>query len=282
MAISIQHHDSAFGNWLMAHWSPPQLAGLVDALWYFEGRVTIPRERVFPDGRVELIIHLGPVYHQVYQKHTEPYSTCCVSGLLLQSNVIQAPAGPCAVLGVRLRPASAFALLARPLHELAGITVDLTDLLGSASQELAERCHQAPWPEQRLRVAAEWIAQRCARTRADAAVLWVAQQIEAHSGGVSINGLRQRTGWSKTRLTSLFEQQIGVTPKRFARIHRFRRALQLVHTQTLPLAHIALTAGYYDQSHFNAEFREHSGFTPTEYLAAQRYPGSGSLAEGVA
>jgi AraC-like DNA-binding protein len=110
-------------------------------------------------------------------------------------------------------------------------------------------------------------------------VAWTARQIEAHAGAVSITALQQHTGWSKTRLTSTFEQQIGVTPKRYARIHRFRRALQLVHEGTLPLAQIALTAGYYDQPHFNAEFRALSGFSPTEFLAARRYPGSGSLAE---
>ena len=37
------------------------------------------------------------------------------------------------------------------------------------------------------------------------------------------------------------------------------------------LLFVALAAGYYDQPHFNAEFREMSGLTPGELLVA-RYP----------
>jgi AraC-like DNA-binding protein len=45
------------------------------------------------------------------------------------------------------------------------------------------------------------------------------------------------------------------------------------------LAGVALAAGYYDQPHMNAEFRELSGFSPREFLAARRYPESVSVAE---
>jgi len=47
------------------------------------------------------------------------------------------------------------------------------------------------------------------------------------------------------------------------------------------LAEVALAAGYYDQPHLNAEFRELSGFSPRDFLAAMRYPESVSVAEAV-
>src|SRR5437588_11929303 len=72
---------------------------------------------------------------------------------------------------------------------------------------------------------------------------------------------------------------IGAPPKRYARILRFRRVLSLLQSGAAPLADLALDAGYYDQPHMNAEFRELSGFSPREFLAARRYPGSVSLAE---
>jgi len=300
MSIRIQHHDSPFGKWLMAHWSPVQLSAVLDQLWYFEGTVAVPRERVFPDGRVDLIVHLGPVYRQVTGERTDPFSISCISGLLLTSNVVEAPPDACAVLGLRLRPAGAFALLARALPELVGITVDLGAVLGNAADELAARCYDARQPgacgssepandlfdvvahcraEARLRAAAEWVDERCRQHAPDPAVAWAAQEIERHAGALSIAALRERTGWSKTRFTATFQQQVGVPPKVFARIHRFRHALQLLHAGDTPLARVALRSGYYDQSHFNAEFRELSGFAPGEFLAARRYPGSGSIAE---
>ena len=98
-------------------------------------------------------------------------------------------------------------------------------------------------------------------------------------GAVSIAALREQTGQTKTRLTTAFREQIGVPPKLYARIHRFRRVLALLDESAGPFAEIALTAGYYDQPHMNAEFRELSGFTPRDFLAATRYAGSTNLAE---
>ncbi len=100
----------------------------------------------------------------------------------------------------------------------------------------------------------------------------------SEQGAVSIGRLRDRTGWSKTRLTSTFVEQVGVSPKQYARVMRFSRALKLIHAETASIADVAAAAGYYDQPHLNADFKELSGFTPTEFLHAHRYPNSVSVA----
>lgn len=114
------------------------------------------------------------------------------------------------------------------------------------------------------------------------AAVWAAREIERQQGAVSVSELRERTGLTKTRFLSAFRDQVGVTPKHFARIHRFRRFLQGLHTAEGTLAELALDAGYYDQPHMNAEFRELSGMSPREFLAAARYPNSVSLVEDAA
>jgi len=293
VSIHVQRHDSALGRWLLARWRPPQLAGVVDHLWYFEGTVLHPRERVFPDGRLEFNVHLGPCYGEVRGDRVDRFSPTCITGLLLRPNVIEAPRGPTAVLGVRLLPTGAYAMLGTPLHELTGMTVDLADVVGQAAAELAERCAAAERRDRRqhdddgatiaarrLRVAADWIAERVARGRmADPAIAWAAAAIERAGGAVSVAALRERAGWSKSRFATLFREQVGVAPKRLARLIRFRRALELVSRSDLPLSRVAIAAGYYDQPHFNAEFRELAGLTPGELRASRRYPDSVNLAE---
>ena len=131
-----------------------------------------------------------------------------------------------------------------------------------------------------MRTAAAWILARVrANCAPDPAVAWMARELERRAGAVSIGRLRERTGWSKARFTRVFREQIGVPPKTLARVLRFRRALELVNQEAAALSDIALAAGYYDQPHFNAEFRELSGFKPTEYLARSRYPISVNLPE---
>ena len=115
-----------------------------------------------------------------------------------------------------------------------------------------------------------------ARTRPSAGS---SSQIRLRDGVVSIGRLRERTGWSKTRLASTFHEQVGVSPKQYARVMRFSRVIKLIHAETASFADIAHEAGYYDQPHMNAEFKELSGLTPTEFQNAHRYADSVSVAE---
>ena len=280
MPIRVDRQDNELGRWLLARWEPRRLARLVEGLWYFEGSLTHLRERHFPTGRADVIVHLGELYRHVEGARSVPFPRTCASGLLLGPDVIEAPPGWSAVLGIRLRPLGAFTVLRGSLEPLTGITVDLEDLAHGEARRLADRCAEAPTPEARLRVAAAWVEER-ARTGStpDRAVAWMNDVIEARAGRVSIGDLTDRTGWSRTRMNEAFRAQVGVSPKRLARIHRFRRALDLVMEGDGPLSAVALEAGYYDQSHFNGEFREMSGFSPSAYRAAHRFPESPSLAE---
>ena len=107
----------------------------------------------------------------------------------------------------------------------------------------------------------------------------MASEIQRRRGAVSIAALREQTGFSKTRLASTFLEQVGTSPKQFARVIRFRHLLTRMHAGATALSDLALDGGYYDQPHMNAEFKELSGLTPREFLNATRYPRSVSVAE---
>jgi AraC-like DNA-binding protein len=285
MAIVAQHFDSNLGRWTHVGWTPAPghpLEWAVDRVWDFDGMAAHPQERVFPNGHLELIVQLDDRYLDVTAGGTVPTPAACVTGIFSRSAVVQAPPRPCRVLGVRLRPEGAWALLAHPLCQLAELTADLGDLLGAAGGELAERCHDASSGIERVRRAVAWLGVRLGRAgarRVDPAVHWVARRIADSGGSRPIAALRAETGLTDARLIALFREQVGVTPKRLARIHRFDRALGLLSREDGSLASVAHRAGYFDQPHMNAEFREMAGLTPREFLAATRYPNSLSLPE---
>jgi AraC-like DNA-binding protein len=284
--ISTQQVDSALGRWTHSVWRPAPGTGLsavVESITYFAGTLTFPRERVFPDGRVELVVQLDAPHRLVRRETTEtaePFAPACLTGILSESRVISAPPGRCRVLALHFQPAGAYALLAAPLSEVAGITVDLHEVVGRAAEELVARCHGTASPEEVLRGAASWVAARVAGAPgADPAIAWTAAEISRHAGAVSIAALRERTGLTRTRLATRFREQIGVSPKHFARLLRFQRVLARLREGREALSEIALDAGYYDQPHMNGEFRALAGFSPREFLAGRHYPGSASLAE---
>ncbi len=276
--------DGPLGRWTHAGCRPRQLAGLVEGLWLFDGMLVNRRERTFPNGMLELFVHLGDRYRVVEDRGTAQSWICpdvCVTGLQLGPLVVEAPPWRTRVLGIKLTPAGAYALFARPMHEMTALTVDLRDLVGPAASQLADACNDAPSIPACLRAALGWLERRFTRASGpDPSIAWMLSEIEGRRGAVSIGALRERTGFSKSRLAVTFQEQVGVSAKHYARLVRFRRVVTALHSDAHPLlAQVAVDAGYYDQPHMNAEFRELGGMTPGEYLTSRRYPNSASVAE---
>ncbi|MET0553498.1 MAG: helix-turn-helix domain-containing protein [Vicinamibacteria bacterium] len=272
-------HDTPLGRFSYAEWRPAHLAPLVDLFWYAQGRSTFPRKRLFPNGRIELLVNLGDPIRLVEGVGSPVLKSGWLSGLHARPVVIESTyTTDC--LGVRLKPAGAHALLARPLSEISGWTLDLSDLFGRAAAELAERCADARSVEDRFRRAAAWIEARAAPGSQAPAVDWTVAHIERSAGSLPIAALRARTGLSKTRLADGFRERIGLSPKVYARIFRFQRLLNLLHDGPATLADAALETGYYDQPHMTADFRELTGMTPRAFVAAARYTHTLSVAEG--
>jgi AraC-like DNA-binding protein len=113
----------------------------------------------------------------------------------------------------------------------------------------------------------------------DEAVAWAVSRLDDSGGTVPIRELRAHVGMSKARLAGLFRDQVGLTPKLYARVVRFHQTLGMLQDGGPGrLTDVALAASYYDQPHMNAEFRVLGGVTPSEFLAARHPVGDGSTA----
>jgi AraC-like DNA-binding protein len=267
------------GRWSYSVWRPPHLEGLVDHLWAYTGPSSHRRKRVFPNGCVELILNFGEPYRLVEGTGAEVCRSAWIGGPQVGPIILEQPAHQ-DVVGVRLRPAGAYAVLARPIRETTGLSLDLTDLIGAEANELLERCEAAHAVTSRFCVVAQWIGKCFVRAHGmDKAVAWAVAQLDASGGATSIAELRERTGLSKARLVEAFRDQVGLAPKLYGRIVRFHRALgRLQNAESARLTDVALDAQYYDQPHMNAEFRALGGVTPRAFLAARHPVGDGSTA----
>ena len=99
-------------------------------------------------------------------------------------------------------------------------------------------------------------------------VIWAWNRLRA-SGGRAPSAPRGRAWLQPKRLIAQFRDHVGLPPKTMARVIRFERAVRLLRDSGTPLgwAEIAYRCGYFDQAHFNREFREFAGRTPTEFAA---------------
>jgi AraC family transcriptional regulator of adaptative response / DNA-3-methyladenine glycosylase II len=79
-----------------------------------------------------------------------------------------------------------------------------------------------------------------------------------------LHAFSERLGLGERHLRRLFVRHLGASPAQVVRTRRLHFARQLVEQTPMPLAQVALAAGFGSVRQFNAAFREMFGRTPTE------------------
>jgi AraC family transcriptional regulator len=87
---------------------------------------------------------------------------------------------------------------------------------------------------------------------------------------VSLAEIAAAAGVHRVHLSREFRRYFSTTVGEFLRRKRIEHACQLVSTTQVPLAEIAMTCGFSDQSHFSATFRRQIGLTPAKYRQTAR------------
>ena len=84
---------------------------------------------------------------------------------------------------------------------------------------------------------------------------------------LGVPGLARHAGLSESHFYRLFRRQMRVTPARYLKDIRIRRAEYLLRTTNLSLQDILLQVGVVDRSHFLRNFKKLYGFPPSLYRA---------------
>jgi AraC-like DNA-binding protein len=92
--------------------------------------------------------------------------------------------------------------------------------------------------------------------------------IYKHNGLAFVKQLSQLNKYSERQIERIFQECIGLSPKKFGNTVRLHYFLSLLKKQEHPLSLTSLSyeAGYADQSHLNREFKKLTGITPFQYL----------------
>ncbi|MCO6008650.1 helix-turn-helix domain-containing protein [Actinoallomurus purpureus] len=215
---------------------------------------------------VTLFIDLSEGEGAVYDTHGRDQRGSVVVGLL-PGDLRAAGRARVEYLQIRLEPAAAAAVLGAST-ELTGTVVSLEDIWGRDAGRAEDRLRAAASWDERFTIAVEILGRRLgARPPVDPEVAYTWRRTLASRGRVRVDGLADEIGWSRKRLWSRFRSQLGITPKRAARLVRFDHAAHLLAAGHAP-ASVAGESGYVDQSHLHREVKTFAGLTPTAVAVA--------------
>lgn len=266
----------------------PQLRPWIETVWACARPDPAPghaREHSLPSGAMHLAVRLDGPPLRLYADADDRSGRVCAAAVVAGARAaycIKDTAHPAASVGAVLRPGAALALFGVSAAELEGRHVGLDELCGAgAADALYARLAEPADPPQRRRIFEDFLQARLRPVRGlDPQIVRAARQLEAAAGphaaqsrereDARVAALVQASGRSHRRFIAGFRDAAGLSPKRYARVLRFKRLLQALSASPRPdWAQLALQAGYFDQSHLIRDFREFAGVSPRAYLAAR-------------
>jgi AraC-like DNA-binding protein len=175
-------------------------------------------------------------------------------------------------VSARLHLGTSEAVLGVSASAIAGRVVGLEDLWEAAAvQRLYDRLASAGDTVAAAAVLETALAERFASAAGQSPRVQLALDAADRLTSAKVSTVATDLGVSERHLRRVFRETLGVSPKEFAKLERFHRALRAARQGgRASWAHIAAEAGYYDQAHLIAEFRAISGVTPRALLGELR------------
>lgn len=254
------------------HEPPHALRRLVRSSFFARGRIGYRTDKIIPTGLVALLFTAGNA-HRV-GKSPDParnpgFAHSWIEGLQTTPNY-HTPLDGTHVLGILFEPPGFHALFDVDMARLRDRIVDARTVLPGDFIALVEsRLPRASAPASHQAIFRALLARR------QAAVdewLWrFYAAVVSQRGDIRIGEWYAKSAHGPRHAARQFKRAVGVTPKVLARVHRLLALLEKVDPQRpgdwTGLAH---AFGFFDQAHFNHEFRKLTGQSPGDYLTQRR------------
>ena len=164
-------------------------------------------------------------------------------------------------------------------HRLFGLSMDQVADIGAPADglglkpldDLVDRVRRAPDFPARARAADDWIAHRLAWARPDEAVDRLARLIRRAGSAPPVADMAARIGLSPRQLQRRFIEQVGLTPKLYARTVRFDAVLEARERRPdATWTELAHRYGYFDQAHLLRDAHAFTGAAPGALVGEER------------
>ncbi|GAA4462847.1 helix-turn-helix domain-containing protein [Nibrella saemangeumensis] len=169
---------------------------------------------------------------------------------------------------VSFQPGVLARFLRNPLSEFVDQNIDAESVIGAEIRLVNDQLAHASHYEQMVAIVENYLWKRIQRLQVDLLPLEKASRhMLAKTNLWSLDQWAGHCCLSISQFERKFREQMGVSPKLFARIVRFDRAFWLKETNPqLDWLSVALQTGYYDYQHLVKDFKQFGGTTPPLFL----------------
>ena len=245
------------------------LSDYIQLIWIAESESPddhYPREKILPDGIVEIVFHFGDpfiTYNAAGETLIQPQGFAISQ---MQKFIEIESNGAIGFVSIRFYPWGAHHFFETPVNEFIDNTIELNHLWGDAYKTILQQIKNVDNNE-KVHIIQRFLSKCLSKYRKnDHAIDDAIKLIRDLKGQCSIKQVCDKTDLNLKQLERKFLKAVGTTPKTFSRTTRF---LYLCHHlqeyENKTMAQLAYELGYYDQAHFIRDFKAFSGLTPKAY-----------------
>ena len=245
------------------------LAKYIQLIWISESEASddhYPKEKILPDGIVEIIFHFKGTFfiHDCKGKKMKQPKGFAVSQM---RNFIEIESNEASgFVSVRFYPWGAHHFFNYPIGNFIDSTIDIKKLWEDDYQLILKNIKTVS-NDQKVTIIQEYLSDCLIKYKKNCNIIDDAiKLIRKTKGKHSIEQICNKSNLTYKQLERKFLVTIGTTPKIFSRTTRF---LHLCHHlkkyEDKNMAQLTYELGYYDQAHIIKDFRAFTGLTPKEY-----------------
>jgi AraC-like DNA-binding protein len=213
--------------------------------------------RILPDGCIDILFDLG-----------SKRDTAFVIGPMTRPLMVDS-ASPDNMIAVRFRPGGAFAFFDLPMSALTDLRPEIAHFWKDATAFEAAILERGSVIERIAALESALIQRLRAARTIDARISTAVALLKRRSGVASVDSLSEELGITRQHLARKFQEQVGLSPKTFARIVRMQDVLRRIrNVGEVDWCMLALDSGYYDQAHMIDDFQDLCGISPARYMAS--------------
>lgn len=249
---------------IQTYFPTPELAPFIKSYKVIETPADVVNH-VLPETSPVMVFRLSGQVCVNYNGSTDVLEPIVVSGLRKSGRAMQYESGTINILVV-FREGGIAPFVREPLHELSDTSIPMHCLDGFRDTGLLEeQLAEQPSHAARMALIERFLLSRVSGKMPDNMALVAIQKIRHAGGQLRMKDLAASLHVSQDVFEKRFRRVAGLSAKQFSYIVKMKAVVEKGRSgQTL--AQIALDAGYFDQPHFNKDFKLFTGLTPTEYF----------------
>lgn len=242
-----------------------RLQNLVECFWVSNDLLPdMPPQRILPDGCVDIIFSFSGDNSNFLSRQGQPF----IVGTMTYSFESVHTFGIVEMIGIRFRPAGITAFTRIPINEFTNSHIDLVEVDTLFGSEFYEELPNKQTYIQRIKHIQQYLLKHMFRAyELDAKITYASSLILQNNGQLLIGDIVNSVCLSERQFERKFKSAVGVSPKTFSKVIRFRHAcIYLKQNPKESLYGAAISCGYYDHSHLIRDFKRFGRELPKEVI----------------